>query len=262
VPPVALFLLAAVIGCYGTLIGAGGGFLLVPLLLLLYPSERVATLTGLSLAVVALNALSGTLAYARKYRIRYGLGVPLAAASALGSALGATMTRLVPRGFFDSGFGVILILLALFLFWRPLREVPLSPAVGLRGVASATSPDRVRVGTALSALIGWISGVMGIGGSPLQVVVLTHLMRVPVYTAMPTALFMVLFSSLSGVGAHLAFGHFAMDLPRLISLGAGTLIGSQVGAALSERIGSRGLFRLLALALLIVGLRLVWKGVV
>ena len=68
--PQALWLAAAglVIGAYGTLIGAGGGFVLVPLLLLLYPAENSNTIATISLAVVFFNALSGTIAYARMRR--------------------------------------------------------------------------------------------------------------------------------------------------------------------------------------------------
>ena len=44
--------LGFVIGAYGTLIGAGGGFVLVPLLLLLYPKESPEIITSISLAVV------------------------------------------------------------------------------------------------------------------------------------------------------------------------------------------------------------------
>jgi|GEM_PF-4714643 len=44
-------------GAFGTLIGAGGGFVLVPLLLLLYPHDPPETLTAISLAVVFFNAL-------------------------------------------------------------------------------------------------------------------------------------------------------------------------------------------------------------
>jgi hypothetical protein len=96
VPPVVLFVLGAAVGSYGTVIGAGGGFLLVPLLLLLYPADPVTTLAGLSLAVVGLNALSGSLAYAWQGRIDFPLGLRLAAASVPGTAAGAVLTRFVP----------------------------------------------------------------------------------------------------------------------------------------------------------------------
>ena len=53
-------------GIYGALIGAGGGFVLMPLLVLLYPQQNPERLTSISLAVVFFNALSGAGAYSRK----------------------------------------------------------------------------------------------------------------------------------------------------------------------------------------------------
>jgi uncharacterized membrane protein YfcA len=79
-----------VIGAYGTLIGAGGGFVLVPLLLLLYPEDTPDTITSISLALVFFNALSGSIAYARKKRIDYYSGLLFAAAA--GAVLGALTT--------------------------------------------------------------------------------------------------------------------------------------------------------------------------
>ena len=64
-----LTLLGFVIGTYGTLIGAGGGFVLVPILLMLYPNESPEIITSISLAVVFFNAMSGSLAYSRMKRI-------------------------------------------------------------------------------------------------------------------------------------------------------------------------------------------------
>jgi uncharacterized membrane protein YfcA len=61
----ALMALGFGVGAYGTLIGAGGGFVLMPLLLILYPKESPEILTSISLAVVFFNALSGSEAYLR-----------------------------------------------------------------------------------------------------------------------------------------------------------------------------------------------------
>ena len=66
-----------IIGTYGTLIGAGGGFVLVPMLILLYPQESPEVITSISLAVVFFNALSGSLAYMRLKRVDYRSGHPV-----------------------------------------------------------------------------------------------------------------------------------------------------------------------------------------
>src|SRR3954467_2503065 len=110
-----LVLLGFGVGTFGTLIGAGGGFLLVPLLLLLYPSTPTATITAISLAVVFVNATSGSIAYARLGRIDYRTGVIFAAASAPGAVIGSLATEWLARGVFDVVFGAALMLLAIYL---------------------------------------------------------------------------------------------------------------------------------------------------
>lgn len=255
-----LIALGLLVGGFGTLIGAGGGFLLVPLLLYLYPADSPATLTSISLGVVAMNALSGVSAYARAGRINYRTGLALSLASVPGTMAGAALTGFLHRGLFDVAFGAVLLLLAVFLFWRPSPQEALGEAARTGQVALAASPRGMGMGVAASAVVGWLSGVMGIGGSPLQVVVLTHLLRVPVRTGMPTAQFMVLLSALGGVGSHAVSGHFAPDLTRLVSLGIGALVGAQAGAAVSHRVTGDGLVRLLAVALSSVGLRLIFTA--
>ena len=84
--------LGFVIGTYGTLIGAGGGFVLMPLLLVLYPEESPEVITGISLAVVFFNALSGSVAYAKMKRIDYRSGLLFSLATIPGAILGPLTT--------------------------------------------------------------------------------------------------------------------------------------------------------------------------
>src|SRR5690349_9856703 len=93
--------LGLAIGAFGTLIGAGGGFILVPILLLVYPDEPTELITSISLAVVFFNASSGSWAYSRMKRVDYKSGVIFAIATIPGAILGAVSTAYVPRGAFD-----------------------------------------------------------------------------------------------------------------------------------------------------------------
>jgi uncharacterized membrane protein YfcA len=71
---VLLCLLGFAVGVFGTLVGAGGGFILTPVLLLVYPKSTPALITAISLIVVFFNAGSGSVAYARQKRIDYRSG--------------------------------------------------------------------------------------------------------------------------------------------------------------------------------------------
>jgi hypothetical protein len=90
IQPIWLPILGLLIGAIGTLIGAGGGFILVPVLLLLYPREDPETVASISLAVVFFNASSGSIAYARMQRIDYRAAALLLLTTVPGSILRAT----------------------------------------------------------------------------------------------------------------------------------------------------------------------------
>src|SRR3981081_3786094 len=111
--PVLLAGMGVLVGGLGTLIGAGGGFLLVPALLFMYPSLRPETITAISMAIVACNALSGTIAYAGARRIDYKAGIQFAAFTIPGSILGVMITRYIPKYIFTIAFGSMLIALAI-----------------------------------------------------------------------------------------------------------------------------------------------------
>ena len=93
-------MLGIVIGAYGTIIGAGGGFVLMPILLLLYPEQSPELLTAISLAVVFFNASSGSAAYARMKRIDYKSGIIFSIATIPGAILGSISTSYINRNVF------------------------------------------------------------------------------------------------------------------------------------------------------------------
>src|SRR5580698_6927504 len=89
-----------IIGILGTLIGAGGGFLIVPLLVLLEPSWSTDEVTAFSLAVVTANASMGALSYWWQGRVD-PFTFPLYTLAAVpGSILGALASSYIPRALF------------------------------------------------------------------------------------------------------------------------------------------------------------------
>ena len=246
VPWLGLCLLGVVVGAFGTLIGAGGGFLLVPLLLLLYPDEAVKTVTAISLAVVFLNAASGSLAYARLRRIDYRTGLVFAAASVPGSVLGAVATGFLARGFFDLLFGLLLLGLGLYLL------------VQGNVVEGHAAPERVnlQLGAVLSFAVGFLSSVLGIGGGVIHVPLLIQFLGYPAHIATATSHFILALMSLAGTVTHVLTGEFEHGVRRTLALGVGVLIGAQIGAMLSQRVHGRRILQALAVGVLLIGLRL------
>ena len=246
-------------GGYGALIGAGGGFVLAPALLLLYPAEAPETITSISLAVVFFNALSGTLAYARSKRIDYKSGAIFAAATVPGAIAGAIATTSVSRPKFNLVFGLLLICVAGFLALNPAEKGAVRVAQASLDAPSISKLNAATLlaGVVLSTIFGFISSFFGIGGGFLYVPALVYLLRFPVHIATATSLFVLTITAFTGSATHIAAGLFHHGIRRAIALSIGAILGAQVGAWLSHRLHGNWIIRSLAIALGLIGLRLV-----
>jgi hypothetical protein len=264
--------LGFVVGAYGTLVGAGGGFVLVPALLLIYPNEDASSLTSISLAVVFFNAVSGSAAYARLRRIDYVTGLIFAAAAIPGSVGGAFLVGAVPRQAFDLMFGLTLLALAGYTSWAAGRTAAIRSPLRGRGVITRTMHGHEEgetfrysynlwQGIVYSAGVGFISSLLGIGGGVVHVPIMITLLRFPVHVAVATSHFVLAITAASGSAVHLMNGDLVgANLARALLLSAGVIPGAQVGARLAQRFQGPAIVRFLSFALLALGIRLVIAG--
>jgi uncharacterized membrane protein YfcA len=245
-PAAILVALGLGVGAFGTLVGAGGGFVLTPILLLLYPHDSAQTLTGISLVVVFFNAASGSLAYARQRRIDYRSGSAFALATVPGAIGGALLVGLAPRRVFDRVIAAVLAALAAWLVLG--REAAEPPA---RNVA-------LRRGIAYSLVVGFVSSFLGIGGGVIHVPLLVRALGFPTHVATATSHFVLAIMAGSASITHVLAGsfHHGHGLRRAAALSVGVVAGAQVGAHASLRVGGRSIQLLLALALTALAIRL------
>lgn len=267
-----LLTLGFLVGGVGTLIGAGGGFVLVPLLLLLDPALEPRTVTAISLAVVCANALSGSIAYARLGRIDYAAGGAFAVATLPGAVLGVYGASAASGGEFRVLFGAVLLALGGAIM-RPGR----TRLAGSERAAPTGGWDRRLVeasgevheyttslgrGVALSVIVGFVASLLGIGGGVVHVPALVLLLGFPVHVATATSHFTLVFTALAATCVHV--GHSDLSAPaiqvKLALLVLGVLPGAQVGARLATRVQTALILRLLGAALALVGLRLFVVG--
>ena len=265
---VLLCLLGVGVGAFGTLVGAGGGFVLTPVLLLLYPHDSARTLTAISLAAVFFNAASGTVAYARQRRTDFRSGIVFAAATLPGAVGGALVVGVVSRTLFDGLMGGVLAALALWLLagerWR--RAAPSG-----RGTSRRLLVDRegllheydvpVLRGALYSLVVGFVSSFLGIGGGVIHVPLLVRALGFPTHIATATSHFVLAW--LAGVGTitHVVTGSFSHGhgVHRAVALSVGVVVGAQLGARLSRRLHGNVIERLLAVALLALAARLLFS---
>ncbi|MBN1503990.1 MAG: sulfite exporter TauE/SafE family protein [Candidatus Eisenbacteria bacterium] len=259
----ALFGVAA--AAYATIIGLGGGFLVVPFLVLLCgfsPQQAVAT----SLLVIFANAASGNVSFHRQKRIDLATGWRFGLASVPGSLIGVWISREFTSAAFERVFGLLLAAVAVFLLVKPVRKLsPHEAHPGARvGLAHRRIQDasgnvyeysfNMRLGLAVSFLAGIISSLFGVGGGIVYVPALVYLFNFPPHLATATSFFVLLISAVAGAVFHGMYQHTVYSVG--IYIGVGAAVGAQVGAALSTRIKGHLLIRLFAVAVLFVALRL------
>lgn len=110
--------LGVLVGMFDALLRAGGGFILTPLLLLLYPSEHPEIIARIALAVLFANAVPGSVMYARLKQIDYRSAVLSALIVMPVAVLSALLTTSISRDTLELLSGLLLLLIAVSLLVR------------------------------------------------------------------------------------------------------------------------------------------------
>jgi len=261
--------LGFVTGTYATLVGLGGGFIMVPILLMVYPDVTPEIVTSISLAVVFVNGISGTWAYARMQRIDYRSGIIFAIATVPGAIVGAMTTAFIPRRLFELIFGILMIGLSAFLIKNPQRKKKkaenqpesANTVETSDGTTFAIPSYNPLPGIGISIFVGFLSSLLGIGGGIILVPLMIYVLHFPVHVATATSLFILAISSFAGTMTHVATGVLSEGIWQVVFLSTGVIFGAQLGAFLSSRLQSSWIIRALALALGVTGIKFVFSGV-
>jgi uncharacterized membrane protein YfcA len=272
-----LLVLGAVVGVVAGMFGVGGGFLVTPLLAVVFGIPLpIAVGTGLcqmvGTAVVALLR-HRTLGQGE---LRFDL-VMLAGSLAGVGAGTATVAALADAGEVQIGGGriavvtvvlygayVVLLVACSWLFWRqgsgrlggggPLARLRLGPKVDLPAVplegVSALTIAYIGVG------LGYLSGLLGIGGGVALMPVLIYGFGFPIRQAAGTGILALLVTVSLGTVQHALEGHVHLGMAMVLLVGSS--LSAQVGAVLTRRLPASTLRRIFALLLWVTVLAIGW----
>ncbi|MFT7636447.1 MAG: putative membrane protein YfcA [Candidatus Omnitrophota bacterium] len=268
VPSVMMIVLIGVaIGCYGTIVGIGGGPLIVPILYFFYGWENE-FLVATSLMIVFLNAFSGSIGYAVQKRIDYRGGVKFSLAALPGAVLSGLVHHHFNIRMFNIIFGVFLLLLAVYCIIgirkmreaQTTREIKDAPASHRRvsvidhfGLKfNYASNDKL--GVYMNLLLGFFVGFLGIGGGVFQVPILLFLLRYPPHIATATSHFITMLTCAIAVMPHLFFDNVYVG--EALWMGLGVVVGAQAGAWLAPKLNSKLIMYLFVIVIFIFAVKL------
>jgi uncharacterized membrane protein YfcA len=256
-------------GCFGAMLGLGGGVILIPVLVSVLGVD-VKSAIAASLVAVVTTSGAAALIRGRDSMSNYRVGVTLEVAAGLGAIAGAMLATIAPADVLTMLFGVSLLATAA-LSWRGVTDaakvLPQSwwgRVLQLDGIEETKDGirvyhvQRVPAGLGVMSIAGLLSGMLGIGSGAYKVLAMDSCMRMPFRVSTITSNFMIGITAASGVMVYLRDGMVDPTIagPVLIGIVPGAMIGSW----LVPKIHVATLKKIFLVVILFVGLQMMLKG--
>jgi uncharacterized membrane protein YfcA len=244
----ALFVLlaSAAAGGFGSLVGIGGGLIIVPVLSIVLGQDVKVAIAASLIGVIA-TSLSASPRYIRSGIADRRLGVYLLVAASVGGLTGGLTASTLDGRTLSLLFGILLVAVALHMLRETRRSQPRTalPAGPVDGFASSylepTSGElveyratRLGLGAAASFFAGNVSGLLGVGGGVINVPTMNVLMRVPIRVATTTSTYMLAATAVASSVVYAVSGQLDPLVAAPVVLGV--IVGARVGARLSMRV--------------------------
>jgi len=269
-----LAVLGLAVGILTGVFGIGGGFVIVPLLHLLF-GIHYNIAVGSSLSFTIGTGATGMARHMRLRNVEMRTTLVMAMGSVCGAVLGAMILTHLKESLgagesqdfnrlMDGLFIVLLLLTAWIVFRSPghaatskslLQRLPAPPYIDLPAAdrEKISLPGLLLVGIA----VGICKGLLGIGGGVLFMPLLLVVVGLTTHQAVGTSLGVVFFSSIAGTLEHGREGNVNLVLAMVLL--AGSTVGVQIGVWVCQRLQGRRLRRYFALLALVVALALGWS---
>ncbi len=241
-------------GLFGSVLGLGGGILIIPMLTLLFGIPMREAI-GVSLVCVIATSSGAASLYVKRRLCDIRLGMTLELATTLGAIAGGVVAGLVNQRFLSVLFSALLMYTAWTMIRRRDRgdnQGQPDPPEGIGRYAN------LPLGMGASFFAGNVSGLLGVGGGVVKVPVMHLLMGVPLKTALATSNFMIGVTASAG-----AFVYFSRGEVHPLIAGStmlGVFLGATAGSRLLPKIKAEFLKKAFVLVLFYLSLEMLFKG--
>ncbi len=270
---VELFFICVVAGLAGSLLGIGGGIIVVPVLTLVFHVD-IRLAIGASIISVIATSSGAAAAYVKEHLTNMRVGMFLEVATTTGAITGAYVAGLVSQKVLYVVFGVILAYSAVQMFRghfrnteRPVPKDALADRLQLHDAYFDEAEGReirykvthTKFGLFLMYIAGMVSGLLGIGSGALKVPAMDLAMRLPMKVSTATSNFMIGVTAAASAGVYFARGE--IDPFVAAPVAAGVLVGAVGGSRVLPRLKNGFIRSLFVVVLLVISIEMLYKGV-
>lgn len=251
-----LILLAMAAGLLGSVLGLGGGIVVVPVLTVLYgmPMHEAVAVSLTAIAAVS-STSAAKLIGERVANVRIGSVLEIGAAA--GAVAGAVVALYVQSFVLAICFAAVLIYSAVYMFTRPEHPAE-NCAQGTGNVFlyrdQRTGEDipytvrNIRTGMLGFFAAGISSALSGVGGGTIKIPIMNVHMHIPMKAASATSSYVIGITAFSGAAVYLLSG--VLDIPTAAVVTTGAFLGSVIGLRILPKIDAGDLKRYFSSVLL------------
>lgn len=253
-PEVLTAITGAVASFLSGLLGIGGGLVLAPLLLYGPPFVGAAAfpvklVTGLTIVQAVSGSVLGTLRHRRYGNVSWPLVRTMGPIGGAASFIGALLSRDTPDR------ALLFIFAAFSLAGAVALMLPVRTQEGTVDELEVNAP----LAAAMSAVIGFFGGMVGVGAIAFIIAALVYGLRIPAHVAIGSSLAIGFFYAVAGFAGKAATAQVDPVLGLIVFVSA--LVASPVGAAVSQRSQPKVLMTLLAGLVGLTAIRMLWQAI-
>ncbi|WP_411843398.1 sulfite exporter TauE/SafE family protein [Salinicoccus sp. HZC-1] len=257
---VLLLLIGIIASVIGSLIGIGGGVIIVPALIFLgnstniLESMTVQNAIGTSALTLVFTGLFSMMIYGRTKTVDVKSGMLFSIGIVPGSFLGAYLSRFLGQESFGIIFGTFLLLIFTVLTFknRMIKEK--------ENLYQNKKEFKPVVGITAAFFVGISAGLFGIGGGALMTPLMIIVLSFPPHIAVATSMIIIFSSSLASSAGHFAQGNILWGYALILIIA--TFIGSKIGVRINQALNSHTLSQVLRFGLLILGIYMITDALI
>jgi len=259
-------------GVLGSLLGLGGGIIIIPVLTLLFHVD-IRYAIGASIVSVIATSSGAAAAYVKERMTNLRVAMVLELATSSGALTGAYLAGRLGGRWLYVIFGIVMGYSALMMFrkrdesvasgairapWADYLRLHSSYYDEVSGREVGYRVARTRVGLGLMYIAGVVSGLLGIGSGALKVPAMDLAMSLPIKVSTATSNFMIGVTAAASAGVYFARG----DIDPFVAapVATGVLIGAVLGSRLLGRLQSTTIRLVFVVVLLWVSGQMLLKG--
>ncbi|QGP93322.1 Sulfite exporter TauE/SafE [Neomoorella glycerini] len=242
-------------GIMGGLLGTGGCALMMPVIRFGFNFDP-AIAVGTTLTAVVFTAASGAIQHIKMGNVEGETAKITGYSGVLGVIIGSVVFNYVKNygDLIDLIIGIAFIIVSLRMLYEGLQRRPSNSTQNLPSAREIPgSPTQKSI---LGSIIGFLTGIIGLGGGYALVPSYLYLFKAPMKLAIGTSMASFIWMAL--VGAIFKLAAHTVNIPVAVALGIGAVIGAIYGAKLVARFSSNTLKFLFGLLFLYVSLKYIF----